>query len=425
VRTRSAWVAWSMLAIFAAGMGVGIPLMVANGEFQQGLAQQAALLLAFTAFMVVGAVVVAHRPGNAVGWMFSAIGLLAGTGVFGWQYAEYAYATRGGSLPGAILGAWYNNWFWYPTFSLAVVFTLLLFPTGRLLSPRWRPIALLAAATTAALAALSALAPTLTLGDQTRLRNPFGLAGIPNLEGSALGAALIGLFLVCTSAAVLSLVVRLRRSQGVERQQLKWLTYAGALAVLWLPLRDFLLPSGAVFDAVSGVTIALVPAAAGIAILRYRLYDIDRLINRTLVYGLLTAILGLVYAGAVLLLGQRFGRVRALPPSWAVAGATLATAALFRPARGRLQQAVDRRFDRRKYDAAKTVEAFSARLRDELDLDTLSAELLAVVDQTVQPTQAWLWLRPATERVRSAGWSGSSPWSSAHAGPSDSHGHRP
>jgi hypothetical protein len=145
-----------------------------------------------------------------------------------------------------------------------------------------------------------------------------------------------------------------------------------------------------------GLSIALVPAAIGIAILRYRLYDIDRLINRTLVYGLLTALLVGVYAGVVLVLGQLFGGVTANPPSWVIAGATLAVAALFQPARRRIQAAVDRRFNRRKYNAARTVEAFSARLRDEVDLDTLSAELLAVVDQTIQPAQASLWLRPTT-----------------------------
>jgi hypothetical protein len=399
VGTRSAKVAWSLLAIFTVSMGAGVPLGVANGIFQQDPAQQAALLLAFTAFMVVGAVVVTHRPGNAIGWIFSAIGLLAGTGVFAWQYAEYAYTTKGGSLPGAILGAWYNNWAWYPTIILAAVFTPLLFPTGRLLSPRWRPVALLAAITTAGVVALSALTPTLTLGDQIKLRNPIGLAWIPAPEASALGTAL---FLVCAVAAGLSLVLRWRRSQGAERQQLKWFTYAGAILILSLPLEE-VVPDSAVFRAVSGVGIALVPVAAGVAILRHQLYDIDKLINRTLVYGLLTAILGLIYASAVLLLGQRFGRIRADPPSWAVAGATLATAALFRPARQRVQQTVDRRFNRRKYNAVKTVEAFSARLRHELDLDTLSAELLAVVDQTMQPTQVSLWLRPSTKPVQRPG----------------------
>jgi hypothetical protein len=144
----------------------------------------------------------------------------------------------------------------------------------------------------------------------------------------------------------------------------------------------------------------MIPAAIGIAILRYHLYDIDRLINRTLVFGLLTALLGAVYASVVLVLGQLFGGLGSEPPSWAVAGATLAVAALFQPARRRIQSAVDRRFNRRRADAAKTIEAFSARLRDEIDLDTLSAELLAVVDQTMQPTQFSLWLRSTSPGSR-------------------------
>jgi hypothetical protein len=375
--------------------------MVANGDFQQDPAQQASLLLAFTAFMVMGAVIVAHRPGNAIGWIFSAVGLLTGTGLFAWQYAEYAYLTRGSPLPGAMLGAWYNNWFWYPTVTLSTVFTLLVFPTGRLLSARWRPIAWLTAAITATVVVLSALAPTLNLGERTKLRNPVGLAAIPNPEQGALGSVLFGLLPVCTAAAVVSLVLRFRRAQGVERQQLKWFTYAGILLFAWLVV-DPVLPEVALLQLVYGLTIALVPVAAGLAVLRYRLYDIDRLINRTLVYGLLTALLGGVYAGVVLVLGQLFGGIGAEPPSWAVAGATLAVAALFRPARRRIQQAVDRRFNRRRYDAVKTVEAFSARLRQEIDLEALSAELLAVVNHTMQPTAVSLWLRPPTHSASGA-----------------------
>jgi hypothetical protein len=194
-------------------------------------------------------------------------------------------------------------------------------------------------------------------------------------------------------AALASVVLRFRRARGVERQQLKWFAYSAALffVALNLPWIGF---------APSYFVAPLLPVAIAVAILRYRLYDIDRLINRTLVYGLLTALLGLVYAGAVLLLGQVFGGIGAEPPSWAVAGATLAAAALFQPARRRIQDAVDRRFNRRRYDAARTVEAFSTRLRDEIDLDTLSAELLAVVQQTVQPTTASLWLRPPVQGSR-------------------------
>jgi hypothetical protein len=170
----------------------------------------------------------------------------------------------------------------------------------------------------------------------------------------------------------------------VQRQQLKWFTYGGALMFLWLVLGDYLLPNLGILGALSGVIYALVPMATGVAILRYWLYDIDRLINRTLVYGLLTALLAGIYAGAVLVLGQVFGGVGRGPPSWAVAGATLAVAALFQPACRRIQQVVDRRFNRRKYKAAKTIERFSTRLRDQVDQDTPSAELVTVVDQTMQ-----------------------------------------
>jgi hypothetical protein len=189
-------------------------------------------------------------------------------------------------------------------------------------------------------------------------------------------------------------VIRFRRARGVERQQLKWFAYAAALPAAFFGISLVLEPQGNLGDVLFFVLFAVVPAAIGIAILRYRLYEIDRLINRTLVYGLLTALLGGVYVGAVLVLGQLFGGVTGDPPSWAVAGVTLAVAALFQPARRRIQALVDRRFNRRKYNTAKTIQAFSTRLRDQVDLDTLSTELLAVVDQTMEPTRASLWLRP-------------------------------
>jgi hypothetical protein len=220
---------------------------------------------------------------------------------------------------------------------------------------------------------------------------------VQDLERTAtlLGLCFALLVVLCAS----SVVVRFRRARGVERQQLKWFAYgAGQLALL---LASALVFPGfwdrvplLVSDLVFGISFAMISVAIGIAILRYRLYEIDRLIHRTLVYGLLSALLGAVYAGLVLGLGQLFGGIGAEPPSWAVAGATLAVAALFQPARRRIQQAVDRRFNRRRYDAAQTIEAFSARLREQIDLDTLSAELLAVVNQTMEPAKASLWLRP-------------------------------
>jgi hypothetical protein len=341
--------------------------------------------------MVVGALVVAHRPGNTIGWIFSAVGLLPSTGALAAEYATYALVTRSGSLPGPILGAWYGSWPWYPTLALALVFAPLLFPTGRLLSPRWRPAAWLAGAATAAFTVLAALQPDLDPVTDQVIANPIGVAAVENPEESTVGIALLILIILLGLVALVSLVLRFRRARGEERQQLKWFTYAGALLPLAV-LGDALpAPLGNVALA---VPIVFLPVAAGIAVLRYRLYDIDRLINRTLVYGLLTALLAGAYASGVLVLGQLFGGVGERTPSWAVAGATLAVAALFQPARRRIQQAVDRRFNRRKY-TAKTIEAFSTRLRDQLDLDTLSTEVLAVVDQTMEPTRVSLWLRPS------------------------------
>jgi hypothetical protein len=194
--------------------------------------------------------------------------------------------------------------------------------------------------------------------------------------------------------ATISLPMRFRRARGDERQQLKWVAYAAVfLGVVGVVAPRWASPLVSVI--VESLAFTGLAAAIAVAILKYRLYDIDRIINRTLVYGLLTAILGLIYVGAVLILGQVFGGMTEDPPSWAVAGATLAVAALFQPARRRIQAVVDRRFNRRKYNTAKTIEAFSARLRDEVDLDTLSAELLAVAHQTMQPTMAVLWLRPS------------------------------
>ena len=324
---------------------------MANGKF----GQDSSLLLAFAAFMAVGAIIVAHRPGNAVGWIFSAIGLLTATGVLATEYAAYAARTRPGSPP-LVPAAWYTSWWWFPTLVLVLVFTPLLFPTGRLVSTRWRPVAVAAAVGTAVIITLSALQPTLENEDDP-VRNLDGLAD-PRPGGGRAGAVLLGLLVVCAAAAAVSVVLRFRRSQGVERQQLKWFTFAVTLMVLFMLLSDYLLPQSGVVDALYGFVVALVPVAAGVAVLRYRLYDIDRLINRTLVYGLLTALLGAVYAAAVLVPGQLFGGVGANPPSWAVAGATL-VAALFQPARGRTQAVVDRRFNRRKHDAAKTIQAFS------------------------------------------------------------------
>ena len=392
---RWTWVAWSMLAIYALAWAIAIPLMVANGiPEQEEPGFIVALGAAFTAFTVVGAVIVAHRPRNAIGWIFSAIGLLAATGMLTMEYAAYAYVTRPGSLPGAILAAWYQ-WWWDPMLGLILVFTPLLFPTGRLLSARWRPVAAAAAVAGAAIIMLNVLQPSIKLQNRNvTVRNPIGVAGVQELEDGAVGAALYTMVVVCCVAAVVSVVLRFRRSQGVERQQLKWFTFAVALVIPCQLATEYLFPNSHFGAVIFGLAVAFVPIAAGMAILRYRLYDIDRLINRTLVYGLLTALLGVVYAGCVFGLRQLLSPVSG-ESSLAVAGSTLVVAALFQPARHRIQAVVDRRFNRRRYDAAKSVDGFSGRLRDEIDLDTLTTELLVVVDQTMQPTAVSLWLRPS------------------------------
>jgi hypothetical protein len=396
---RSTWVAWSMLGIFAVEMGIGSTLGVTNvdGEFLNDPAGQLALLVAFSAFMIVGAVIVARRPRNSIGWIFSAIGLLEGTAVLAETYAEHAAATST-TTSWAVVAAWYNAWFWYPLISLAIVFTPLVFPTGRLLSPRWRPVAVVAVAAVAVMVAMSAVQPT--LGDGGTIQNPVGVGGIADPEASVLGDVMFGLLTACAVAAALSLLLRFRRSHGVERQQLKWFAYAGALTACIVLLGDSLPDTGVLnVNVLFGVAIGLLPVSAGIAILRYRLYDIDRLIRRTVSYSLLTAVLGAVYAGVVVIAGQVFGGVGGHPPSWLIAAATLAVAGLFQPARRRIQAHVDRRFNRSRYDASQTVGVLAARLRNELDADTISAQLLAAVGRTMQPSTASLWLwTPAAAR---------------------------
>ena len=276
----------------------------------------------------------------------------------------------------------------------------LLFPDGQLLSPRWRPLLWLAGIAPATAAIGFALAP----GPLTEFRvveNPFGLEAAGTVPYTIGSLGMLGLWLALLGAGA-SLILRSRRARGEQRQQLKWVAYAAGLEAVAMAasIGSFLRWGTSPLVVVALVICGLVaiPVATAVAILRYRLYAIDRLINRTLVYGLLTALLGGIYAGAVLIGGHLFGGVGHEPPSWAVAGATLAVAAVFQPARRRIQNVVDRRFNRHRYDAAKTVEAFSVRLRDHLDLDALTSELLAVVSQTVEPRTASLWLPPQHDR---------------------------
>ena len=378
---RPARLAWSLAGVCVALVLSSLALLLAvsrAGDVSQYYYEDAAVAVAFA---LLGAVVAAHRPANPIGWLFLAIGLSGAVGVVSNEYVHYTLATAPGALPGGSVAAWLSLWTWWPAYGL-VPLVLLVFPDGRLPSPRWRWAAWLAGAGVALLTL--GIAAT-TLSDPVRFalseEEPGGLAGL--VLAVSVGAASVSFL-----AGLASLALRWRRAWGNEREQLKWVAFAAGLALVAnIVLQVLQLPG----LGLAGVV--LVPMGATVAILRYHLYDIDRIISRTVAYGLLTALLGLVYVAGVFVFG------RLLNPggedsTLVVAASTLAVAALFQPARRRLQGLVDRRFNRGRYDAARTVEAFSARLRDEIDLDTLTAELLAVADQTMQPIQVSLWLRP-------------------------------
>jgi hypothetical protein len=352
-------------------------------------------------FVTVGAFVASRRPYNPVGWLFVAFGAAAAIRFTGSQYATYALLTHPGSLPGGDFIASFAVHLWHPGLGF-LVFSFLLFPDGRLPSPRWRIVAWVSA-----ISCLSALiSGMLEYEFLYKYTWPENMSFVkPLFTGSAAEVAatvfwyssMVILAMLFVSGG--SLVLRLRRSVGEERQQLKWVVYAVALLALAVPSTILViivvqsLESVRVFFA---LLFPLIPISVGIAILRYRLYDIDTLINRTLVYGVLTALLGVVYFGGVVLLQRFFVALTGEKSTLAVVASTLAIAALFNPLRRRVQGFVDRRFYRRKYDAAKTLEAFSAKLRDETDLDALSEDLVGIVRETMQPAHVSVWLRPAT-----------------------------
>jgi hypothetical protein len=345
------------------------------------------------AFTTVGLIIASRRPANPLGWLLLlSFGLSLSANEFLRAYAEYTLFYRPGTLPAGLAIAWVATWIWAFIYPI-LPFVFLLFPDGRLPSPRWRPFAWVAGLVNG----LFALMVPFRAGGLEYFPTIPNPVGIPALTEAVFQAFALVTFIVIL-LATMSLPVRFRRARGDERQQLKWVAYAAVfLGVVGVVAPSLASPLVSVI--VSTLAFTGLAAAIAVAILKYRLYDIDRIINRTLVYGVLTALLAAVYVGFVLVLGQLFGGIGTKPPSWAVAGATLAVAALFQPARRRIQQAVDRRFNRRRHDAARVIEAFAARLRDQVDLDMLGAELLAVVDQTMEPTTASLWLRPGERAV--------------------------
>jgi len=349
--------------------------------------------LVFSGFAMVGAVVATRRPRNPVGWCFGAGALLWSVGVL--SNGLYWHIAFGDPHPPAAAdyAAWLGTWTFLPAFVLLLAVVPLLFPTGAPPSPRWRAVVWTGAVSGGVATLSNALAPgPLDTADFSWVDNPFGIAGLEGLRTVA--AASFVLVGASALAGIASLVVRFRRAHGIERQQLRWVAGAACLLVVLTVGGDAassLLGSGAGW---AGTLLGLlcVAVAVAIALLRYRLYDLDVVINRTLVYGALTATLAVTYLASVLLLQLLLNGATG-DSGLAVAVSTLAVAGMFRPARARIQHAVDHRFYRRKYDGQRTVDAFSARLRDQVDLSVLEHELGSVVRETLHPAHVSLWLR--------------------------------
>lgn len=399
------WAIWVAVTLQVGLVSWGVYLDEASRpafvETTGSLATSLLAALSILVFPAIGAVIFGRRPDHRIGWLL--VGSQAGWAINNWAGAYVRSGTTQPSLPpGFDLAVWLYAW--PGSLSVgALVLLMLLFPSGGPASRFWGAVAWTVVASSVAAALALAFAPgpvDATIG--LEVANPYGA---PGALGEVLAAAAELAFLwmiVLLAVSIGSVVIRQRRAEGLERLQLRWFTSAVVLVVVLVVAQGMVFlryeagsalpPWATVISYLGIVSSGVLPLAVGIAILRYRLYDIDRIINRTLVYGALTAILVLAYVGPVVLLG---GLLRPVTGSndLAVAGSTLAVAALFAPARRRIQAFVDRRFYRSRYDAARTVEAFSARLRDEMDLDTLTRDLKGVVRDTLQPTSVSVWLR--------------------------------
>jgi hypothetical protein len=343
---------------------------------------------------LVGAFVASRRPQNPIGWLISATGLAVTTDGFLTTYATYGLVTRPGSLPGAEIVLWCSTWFWPFKFS-AIILILLLFPDGRLLSPRWRPLAWLAVIVPALFALMGSVYPGPWPGFDS-YANPIGLTkGVGDLVRPVIESPIVHLVFpnVQIVVSVVAVVLRFWKARGYQRQQLKWFAYASVVVICVKAFAISFL-DGAAADIVQTLTVEGLFLAVAIAVLRYRLYDIDLVINRTLVYSLLTAALAAIYFAGIVLLQQIFRILTGQGSDLAIVASTLAIAALFQPLRRRIQGFIDRRFYRRKYDAVQILEAFGTTVRDEVELSRLGDNLLQVVEEAMQPVGTSLWLRP-------------------------------
>src|SRR5215216_2346960 len=370
----AALLAWSLWALSMALTALSLILLILNSSHPEVPVYTfwAENVLFSVGYSSVGAVIVPRLPPeNRIGWLFCAIGFLWAVIHFIGEYAIYTLLAAPGSLPAGELASWIYSWLWVPSLGL-LVFLSLLFPNGRLPSARWRWFARLSALLTLVGMVLAAFSPGQIILGLPAIRNPLGIESLPNAYKAVQVLMLILIAAaVASSGAILDYIIS-------EPLELMWLGRVGHALVL--------------------IGLAGMPISMGIAILRYRLYEIDIIINRTLVYGSLTAILAVVYFGGIIVLQRFFVVLTGQQSTLAVVASTLLIAALFTPLRRRIQSFIDRRFYRGKYDARKILEAFSATLRDEMDLDAVSDDLLAVVRDTMQPAHVSLWLRPETAR---------------------------
>ena len=402
-RRTAAWLAWSLCAHSLALTALSLLLLVLNLSHPDVPVYSfwAENVLFSVGYSTVGAVIVPRMPpGNLIGWLFCAIGLLWAVIHFSGEYAIYALLAAPGSLPAGEVASWVYCWLWVPDFGL-IVFLGLVFPNGRLPSARWRWFARLSALLTLVGAVLAAFSPGPIVLGLSSIRNPLGIDSLPNAY-----KPVQALMLVLIGVAAASLLVRRLYARGLERQQIKWFTYATAVATSGALLKYIISePLDLVWISWVGQALVLIglagiPIAMGIAITRYRLYEIDTLINRTLVYGALTATLVALYFGGIVVLQRVFVLLTGQHSTLAVVASTLLIAALFTPLRRSIQGFIDMRFYRRKYDTKKTLQTFSAQLRNETDLDALSDDLVGVVRETMQPAHVSLWLRHGTTPKR-------------------------
>jgi hypothetical protein len=379
----ASWLAWALCALTLMLTAINFLLIALNVSSNvPAYVFWPELTSIAVGYSVIGAVIASRLPNHPIGWLCCAIGLIAAVDHFGGEYALYTLLALPHPLPGGEAMLWLQGWFWMLFIGL-IVFLLLLFPTGRLPSSRWRTFAWVSGAVIAAgVIWSSAISPDV------------GFNAPPSPV--QLSVLLLG------GVAAASVVVGRRGARRVERQQIKWLLYVGPIFFVasglhigfyyfWLAEESWGLWASYLLVIVGGLS---VPTAIGVAILRYRLYEIDLIVNRTLVYGSLSAMLVALYFGGIVVLQRVFVALTGQQSTLAVVVSTLAIAALFVPLRRRVQGFVDRRFYRRKYDARKTLEAFSAKLRDETDLEALNNDLVGVVRETMQPAHVSLWLRP-------------------------------